>query len=59
MGPYGSGVLRGMPTSNVDQLAREGLRLTQYLVEAACTPSRAALMTGEYSIRTGLSLHSG
>jgi arylsulfatase len=56
MGPYGGGELRGMPTPRTDQLAREGLRLTQYLVEAACTPSRAALMTGQYSIRNGLSL---
>jgi len=31
------------------------LRLTQYLVEPACTPSRAALMTGRYSVRSGLS----
>jgi arylsulfatase A-like enzyme len=37
-------------------MASEGLRLTQYLVEPACTPSRAALMTGQYSIRNGLSL---
>src|SRR6516165_7436268 len=39
-----------------NQLAREGIRLTHYLVEPACTPSRAALMTGQYSIRNGLSL---
>jgi len=56
MGPYGGGELRGYATPNVDQLAREGLRLTQYLVEPGCTPSRAALMTGQYSIRSGLSL---
>ncbi len=56
MGPYGGGELRGMPTPRTDQLAREGLRFTQYLVEPACTPSRAALMTGQYSIRNGLSL---
>jgi arylsulfatase len=56
MGPYGGGELRGCPTPRTDQLAREGLRLTQYLVEPACTPSRCALMTGRYSIREGLSL---
>jgi hypothetical protein len=56
LGPYGGGELRGMPTPRIDQLAAEGLRLTQFLVEPACTPSRAALMTGQYSIRNGLSL---
>lgn len=56
LGPYGGGELRGMPTPRIDQLAREGLRLTQFLVEPGCTPSRAALMTGQYSIRNGLSL---
>jgi arylsulfatase A-like enzyme len=56
LGPYGGGELRGAPTPRIDQLAREGLRLTQFLVEPACTPSRAALMTGQYSIRSGLSL---
>lgn len=30
MGPYGGGELRGAPTPRVDQLAREGLHLTQY-----------------------------
>jgi len=56
LGPYGGGELRGAPTPRIDQLGREGLRLTQYLVEPSCTPSRAALMTGQYSIRNGLSL---
>jgi arylsulfatase A-like enzyme len=56
LGPYGGGELRGAPTPNIDHLAREGLRLTQYLVEPGCTPSRVALMTGQYSIRNGLSL---
>jgi arylsulfatase A-like enzyme len=56
LGPYGGGELRGAPTPHIDQMAREGLRLTQFLVEPACTPSRAALMTGQYSIRSGLSL---
>ena len=56
LGPYGGGELRGAPTPRIDQLAHEGLRLTQYLVEPACTSSRAALLTGQYSIRNGLSL---
>jgi arylsulfatase len=56
IGVYGGGELRGAPTPRIDQFAAEGLRLTQFLVEPACTPSRAALMTGRYSIRAGLSL---
>ncbi len=47
LGSYGSGgELRGMPTPRIDKLASEGLRLSQFFVEAGCTPSRAALMTG-------------
>jgi arylsulfatase A-like enzyme len=56
LGCYGGGELRGAPTPRLDQMARDGLRLKQFLVEPACTPSRAALMTGQYSIRSGLSL---
>ncbi len=56
VGAYGGGELRGAPTPSIDSLAREGLRLTQFLVEPGCTPSRAATMTGRYSIRSGLSL---
>ena len=56
LGSYGGGELRGAPTPRLDALAHEGLRFTQFLVEPACTPSRAALMTGQYSIRNGLSL---
>src|SRR4249920_3827091 len=46
LGSYGGGELRGAPTPRLDALAQEGLRLTQFLVEPACTPSRAALLTG-------------
>jgi arylsulfatase A-like enzyme len=56
IGVYGGGELRGAPTPRIDRLAAEGVRLTQFLVEPGCTPSRAALMTGRYSIRAGLSL---
>ncbi|WP_115461055.1 arylsulfatase [Winogradskyella aurantiaca] len=54
LGVYGGGEIRGMPTPNIDQIAKEGLQLTQFFVEPGCTPSRAALMTGRYSTRSGL-----
>jgi arylsulfatase len=54
VGAYGGGEMRGMPTPVLDQLAAEGMQLTQFLVEPGCTPSRAALMTGRYSVRSGL-----
>src|SRR5215218_8196075 len=56
IGAYGGGELRGAPTPRIDQLAAESLRLTQFLVEPGCTPSRAAFMTGRYSLGSGLSL---
>ena len=52
IGVYGGGVLRGAPTPNIDSIAAEGYQLTNYNVEAECTPSRSALMTGRYGIRT-------
>jgi len=52
VGVYGGGVMRGAPTPNIDSIAAEGLQLTNYNVEAECVPSRAALMTGRYGIRT-------
>ena len=54
VGIYGGDVLRGAATPRTDSLAYEGLRITNYNVEAECTPSRAALMTGRYGIRTRL-----
>ncbi len=53
LGVYGGGILRGAPTPRIDHLAAEGTRLLNFNVEAQCTPSRAALMTGRYAIRTG------
>ncbi len=37
----------------MDKLAAEGLRLTNFNVEVQCTPSRSAIMTGRYAIRSG------
>jgi len=55
IGAYGAGEIRGMPTPRIDQLASEGLRLTQFFVEPGCTPSRSSFMTGRYPQRSGLS----
>ena len=53
LGVYGGGITRGGPTPRIDQLAAEGIRLTNFNVEAQCTPSRAAIMTGRYAVRSG------
>ena len=52
-GCYGGGILRGAPTPNIDKLADQGMQLLNFNVEAQCTPSRAAILTGRYAIRTG------
>ncbi len=49
----GGGITRGAATPQMDKLADEGLRFTNFNVEVQCTPSRSALMTGRYAIRSG------
>ena len=41
-------------TPNIDRLASQGLRLTNYHSCQNCTPTRAALMSGQYAPRTGM-----
>lgn len=53
LGVYGGGALRGAPTPNIDELANQGIRFTNFTVEAECTPSRSALMTGRLPVRSG------
>src|SRR5262245_58960727 len=53
LGVYGGGILRGAPTPRIDKLAGEGMRLLNFNVESQCTPSRSALMTGRFPIRSG------
>ena len=57
VGAYGS--VRGAPTPNIDQLAADGIRLTNFNVEVSCAVSRAAILTGRYAIRTGAALRRG
>ena len=42
-----------MPTSTMERLAAEGLRLDQSYAQQVCTPSRAALLTGRYPFHIG------
>ena len=55
IGVYGGGAIRGAPTPHIDQLASEGLKLTNFNVEPECTPTRSAFMTGRMPIRSGTS----
>jgi arylsulfatase len=41
------------PTPRIDRLARDGIRFNNYTVEAQCTPTRSALLTGRQSVRSG------
>jgi arylsulfatase A-like enzyme len=52
LGCYGHPTIR---TPNLDRLAAEGMKFTQFYSAApVCTPSRAALLTGRFPIRTGM-----
>ncbi|MDZ4289926.1 MAG: sulfatase [Prosthecobacter sp.] len=52
LGCYGHPTIR---TPNLDRMAAEGMRFTQFYSAAeVCTPSRAALITGRYPIRSGM-----
>ncbi|MCH8963141.1 MAG: LLM class flavin-dependent oxidoreductase, partial [Bacteroidetes bacterium] len=52
LGVYGHPTIR---TPNLDRMAAEGMKFTQFYVGASvCTPSRAALLTGRLPIRSGM-----
>ena len=53
VGAYHQGIMSGK-TPNLDKLAAQGLRFTDYYAEASCTAGRANFITGELPIRTGL-----
>lgn len=49
IGAYGSEI----PTPNLDRLAAEGVRFTQFFNTSKCNPSRASLLTGLYAHQAG------
>lgn len=53
IGVYNQGIMAGK-TPNLDRMAQEGMRFTDYYAEASCTAGRANFITGELPIRTGM-----
>ena len=53
IGAYHQGIMSGK-TPNLDKLAAEGMRFTDYYAEASCTAGRANFITGQIPLRTGL-----
>lgn len=51
LGVHGNEVIR---TPNLDRLAKQGVRFTDFHVDPTCSPTRSALLTGRYSTRTGV-----
>lgn len=52
VGAYSHGMM--VPTPNIDRIAKEGMLFTDHYAEPTCTPGRAAFITGQMPIRTGL-----
>ncbi|WP_218944075.1 sulfatase-like hydrolase/transferase [Marinobacter changyiensis] len=50
---YGHGTM-GYRTPNIDRIAREGVMFTDHYAQPSCTAGRAALITGQYPIRSGM-----
>jgi arylsulfatase A-like enzyme len=53
IGAYHQGVMSGK-TPNLDKLASQGMRFTDYYAEASCTAGRANFVTGQLPLRTGM-----
>ena len=50
---YSDGLV-GYRTPNIDRIAKEGLRFTDYYAENSCTAGRSTFITGQVCLRTGL-----
>jgi len=51
---YTLGVM-GYRTPNIDRIAKEGMIFTDYYAEQSCTAGRSSFITGQATLRTGLS----
>src|SRR3954466_4317927 len=51
---YSFGVM-GYKTPNIDRVAREGMMFTDYYADQSCTAGRSSFITGQATLRTGLS----
>ena len=51
---YNNDGMMGYRTPNIDRLAKEGARFTDYYAEQSCTAGRSAFITGQMPVRTGL-----
>src|SRR6476660_474873 len=47
--------LMGYRTPNIDRIAKEGMIFTDYYAEQSCTAGRSSFITGQCTLRTGLS----
>ena len=47
--------LLGYQTPNIDRLGKEGMKFTDYYAEQSCTAGRSSFLTGQATLRTGLS----
>lgn len=52
---YGGDIM-GVQTPNIDRIGREGMRLTSFYGHPSCTAGRAAFITGQLPVRTGMTL---
>jgi arylsulfatase A-like enzyme len=52
--PISAPIATGYETPNIDRIAKEGIRFLHYYGEQSCTAGRAAFLTGQHGIRTGL-----
>lgn len=54
MGSPAMNYVTGISTPNINDFADEGLSMMRMYTEPSCTPTRAAMLTGRYAVRSGI-----